>query len=305
MATGTATGGGGKKLEVSSDAPATTATTTTSVNVPVPAVLNVKPSHVRGKIETSRAVSICVKELGWTEVVDTVNGKATAKHWTIGWVDAIGDGAGALGAGANSGGKSRGGAGVAMGGVSGSSSGGDFFRTLKPFQRLNHFPGIEHLCRKKQLARHLNAMRTITLPAAGGEGGVTISDEFRFFPHTWILPQDEPSLLAAINTNARLSTTTSTNKREPPHTFIVKPDGSCQGKGIFLARTLSDLKSGGAVATAGLSAPSAASGDTKTAPAAVQPPLEAVAQLYVPNVSCRSHLLPPPLPRPPFLCLCF
>jgi tubulin polyglutamylase TTLL6/13 len=43
---------------------------------------------------------------------------------------------------------------------------------------VNHFPGIEQLCRKKNLARHLNAMRRAA------------TDAYRFFPFTWVLPQE-------------------------------------------------------------------------------------------------------------------
>ena len=48
-------------------------------------------------------------------------------------------------------------------------------------------------------------------------------DEYTFFPPTWILPQDAKDFRAQFN-------------QKKAKTFIVKPEASCQGKGIFLTR---------------------------------------------------------------------
>lgn len=48
-------------------------------------------------------------------------------------------------------------------------------------------------------------------------------EEYNFFPPTYNLPEDFKEFLSQIN-----------NKRN--RTFIVKPEASCQGKGIFLTR---------------------------------------------------------------------
>ena len=47
--------------------------------------------------------------------------------------------------------------------------------------------------------------------------------EFLFFPKTWLLPADLKSFKEQFN-------------ERKAKTFIVKPEASCQGKGIFLTR---------------------------------------------------------------------
>jgi tubulin polyglutamylase TTLL6/13 len=55
-----------------------------------------------------------------------------------------------------------------------------------------------------------------------------LPEEFTFFPHTYILPHDHKEF---------------TKETKKPRTFIVKPDDSCQGKGIWLTRDpAKDLK---------------------------------------------------------------
>lgn len=44
-------------------------------------------------------------------------------------------------------------------------------------QRVNQFPGMEALSRKKNLARHLNTMRD------------AYADEYDIYPRTWMLPE--------------------------------------------------------------------------------------------------------------------
>eukprot|EP01083_Nonionella_stella_P229542 812358_1 len=93
-----------------------------------------------------------------------------------------------------------------------------FFSSLSWYQRINHFPSIEQITRKKNLARHLNYMKEC------------FPEEYRFTPKTWILPEEYQKLSEEF--------TTKKNK-----TFIVKPDASCQGKGIFLTRSISSINS--------------------------------------------------------------
>lgn len=54
----------------------------------------------------------------------------------------------------------------------------DRFASLKPFQRINHFPGMNILCRKNELGKLLNQMRS------------RHPEEFNFYPRTWVLPRD-------------------------------------------------------------------------------------------------------------------
>ena len=54
----------------------------------------------------------------------------------------------------------------------------EFIRRLKPYQRVNHFPGSENLGRKNLLTDNLNRLRK------------TNPSEFSFYPHTFTLPGD-------------------------------------------------------------------------------------------------------------------
>ena len=82
---------------------------------------------------------------------------------------------------------------------------------MQPYQRTNHFPGMQALARKNLLAKNLMAMKK------------ACPHDFSFFPKTWLLPQDQKDFKIQFNT-------------KKAKTFIVKPEASCQGKGIFLTR---------------------------------------------------------------------
>ena len=85
-----------------------------------------------------------------------------------------------------------------------------------PHQRTNHFPGMYNLARKNCLGRHLMRMQK------------WFPEEYDFFPQTFMCPTDYKEF--------KLQITAKRNK-----TFIVKPEASCQGKGIFLTRNFEDL----------------------------------------------------------------
>eukprot|EP00736_Rhodelphis_marinus_P003376 Rmarinus@m.23445 len=87
---------------------------------------------------------------------------------------------------------------------------------MKQYQKINHFPGMSEISRKHSLARNLGRMRKM------------FHDEYNFFPQTWILPQDLNDFKLQF-------------KKKKPTTFIVKPDRGCQGKGIYLTRSLDDI----------------------------------------------------------------
>ena len=84
-------------------------------------------------------------------------------------------------------------------------------QSMQPYQRTNHFPGIYNLAKKNMLGRHLMRMASV------------FPEDFAFFPHTYVLPADFKEFLNTVD-----------QKRNK--TFIVKPEASCQGKGIFLTR---------------------------------------------------------------------
>ena len=66
-----------------------------------------------------------------------------------------------------------------------------------------------NLARKNHLAMNLNKLRK------------AFPDSYGFFPKTWILPADKGDLVAQF-------------KDRKPKTFILKPQASCQGRGILL-----------------------------------------------------------------------
>ena len=93
------------------------------------------------------------------------------------------------------------------------------FLSIQPWQRINHFPGMTNICRKARLAQSLELMKK------------KFPREFSFFPTTYVLP-----------TNFALFKTLFASNGQSKGTYIVKPDGSAQGKGIFLTRRLEDVE---------------------------------------------------------------
>ncbi|KFO34938.1 Tubulin polyglutamylase TTLL6 [Fukomys damarensis] len=90
---------------------------------------------------------------------------------------------------------------------------------MKSYQKINHFPGMSEICRKDLLARNLSRMLKM------------FPRDFHFFPRTWCLPAD----WGGLQTYSR----SRKNK-----TYICKPDSGCQGRGIFITRTVKEIKPG-------------------------------------------------------------
>ncbi|XP_045775876.1 tubulin polyglutamylase TTLL13-like [Maniola jurtina] len=90
-------------------------------------------------------------------------------------------------------------------------------KEMKRFQRINHFPGMLEICRKDLLARNLNRMQKI------------YPKEYNFFPKTWCLPAD-------------FSEAFNYSKARKNKTFIIKPECGSQGRGIYLTKSLKDIK---------------------------------------------------------------
>lgn len=87
-------------------------------------------------------------------------------------------------------------------------------------QKINHFPGMYVLARKDCLGRALMRMRKHS-PA-----------EYDFFPTTWHLPSELGDFTIQFEQQREVDKST---------TYIVKPEASCQGKGIFLSRKLEEI----------------------------------------------------------------
>lgn len=92
------------------------------------------------------------------------------------------------------------------------------FKILLPYQRVNHFPGMSNLARKSKLARNFERMKKL------------FPEEYDFCPKTWILPFDFHDFQTHFNADG-----------VSQKTFIIKPDHSCQGRGVFLTRNMSQI----------------------------------------------------------------
>lgn len=92
---------------------------------------------------------------------------------------------------------------------------GERMRELAPWQRINHFPGMNSIARKGRMAQALDRMRR-KFPA-----------DYSFYPRTWVLPAEWSSFKSEFDAQGRSS-----------RTFILKPDAGCQGKGIYLTQEL-------------------------------------------------------------------
>jgi len=124
---------------------------------------------------------------------------------------------------------------------------------LKPFQRVNHFPLMQIICRKDLLAQHLQTIRQLC---------PNHLKEFCFFPETWVLPGDVQRFWAFVRqslerhpkdeklcrgrsksrnrrslTRGERGTSADTSDEEEEDqvlTFIAKPRAAARGNGIFL-----------------------------------------------------------------------
>ncbi|XP_066485363.1 tubulin polyglutamylase TTLL6 [Tiliqua scincoides] len=90
---------------------------------------------------------------------------------------------------------------------------------MKSYQKINHFPGMSEICRKDLLARNMGRMLKL------------FPKEFNFFPRAWCLPADYGELQAY-------------GRSKKHKTYICKPDSGCQGRGIFITKTVKDIKPG-------------------------------------------------------------
>ena len=117
------------------------------------------------------------------------------------------------------------------------------YRSLTLAQRINQFPLMHRLTKKKFLALNLNRMRQLE------------PDEYAFYPRSWVLPQEieqvkehyrqlQQAATATSDGAASGSTSVQSSGRNwlpPTPILIVKPDFACEGKGIYLVDRLSAI----------------------------------------------------------------
>lgn len=90
----------------------------------------------------------------------------------------------------------------------------DKLSKMRPYQKINHFPGMYGICKKNYLAWNLNRLWKL------------FPNEYNFYPKTWVLPGDWIDLKNNWGKNKF---------------FILKPEASCQGKGIFLVNKIEEV----------------------------------------------------------------
>lgn len=103
----------------------------------------------------------------------------------------------------------------------------DRVAALKPYQRINHFPGMLEICRKSTLSNHMRRMAQ------------RISAEYNFYPSSFILPKQLESLLVVLRKNQLKITQGDVSGVQ---TFILKPSSGAQGRGIYLVQTVAQMQ---------------------------------------------------------------
>ncbi|NXM86150.1 TTL11 polyglutamylase, partial [Oenanthe oenanthe] len=94
--------------------------------------------------------------------------------------------------------------------------------------QVNKFPGMLETVRKITLSRAMRIMQDL-FPL-----------EYNFYPRSWILPEELPLFVAEVRMM-------KDNNPSWKPTFIVKPDGGCQGDGIYLIKDPSDIRLTGSI----------------------------------------------------------
>lgn len=89
--------------------------------------------------------------------------------------------------------------------------------------QVNKFPGMTEMVRKINLSRAVRTMQEL------------YPEDYDFYPQSWILPEEYHVFTAEVRM-AKVS-----NPSWKP-TFIVKPDGGCQGDGIYLIKDPGEVR---------------------------------------------------------------
>ncbi|XP_044634794.1 tubulin polyglutamylase TTLL11 isoform X1 [Equus asinus] len=92
--------------------------------------------------------------------------------------------------------------------------------------QVNKFPGMTEMVRKITLSRAVRIMQNL------------FPEEYNFYPRSWILPDEFQLFVAQVQ---------MVKDGDPSWkpTFIVKPDGGCQGDGIYLIKDPNDIRLAG------------------------------------------------------------
>ncbi|XP_040261364.1 tubulin polyglutamylase TTLL11 [Bufo bufo] len=88
---------------------------------------------------------------------------------------------------------------------------------------VNKFPGMAEVVRKISLSRAMRTMQEL------------YPEEYDFYPQSWVLPEEYHIFSAEV----RMA---KDNNPSWKPTFIVKPDGGCQGDGIYLIKDPAEVR---------------------------------------------------------------
>ncbi|GBG28389.1 Tubulin polyglutamylase TTLL5 [Hondaea fermentalgiana] len=97
---------------------------------------------------------------------------------------------------------------------------------FETWQRVNHYRNDRELCRKDLLIKNLKRQKRQLERDGSAE-----ADAYEFFPDTFVLPREYAIF---VETFKKAGATTAT--------WIMKPIGKSQGRGIFLFRNLNDIR---------------------------------------------------------------
>ncbi|KAM4662215.1 tubulin polyglutamylase TTLL11 isoform 2-T2 [Discoglossus pictus] len=94
--------------------------------------------------------------------------------------------------------------------------------------QVNKLPGMTEMVRKINLSRAVRTMQEL------------FPEEYNFYPKSWILPEEFQLFAAQVRMAKE-------NDPSWKPTFIVKPDGGCQGDGIYLIKDPNEIRSMGSL----------------------------------------------------------
>ena len=114
----------------------------------------------------------------------------------------------------------------------------EFLSSLGNSQRVNHFLGMYNICRKSTLGMHLKRFKK------------EFPEHYGFFPQTWVYPAEfhdiqEYTKRKHEKRRQRIedgAMTEAQSEAEPPVLFICKPESGSQGRGIFIAQKVEDMR---------------------------------------------------------------
>ena len=95
----------------------------------------------------------------------------------------------------------------------------EIYKTLKKYQKINHFPKSTEITRKDSLYKNICKLQTQFLS----------TKQFNFIPESYILPNEHKFLEESM-------------EKDQNSIWIIKPVASSQGKGISVTNKINEVK---------------------------------------------------------------